>query len=271
MTRVDSPREVAVPAADAGVSVALVHSEAEARDAVRALAAVWARDDGKEPLPPELAWVFAHSGNYVSVARIDGQVIGAAIGFRGSDDEGPLLHSHIAGVVPNRQGSSVGYALKQHQRSWALAEGLDRITWTFDPLVARNAYFNVVKLGARLTSYYVDFYGPMDDGINTGDETDRCLATWRLTDPAAVSAAAGEFAPADAAVFRAAGAAEVLRSDIRLLRVPDDVVALRRIRPELAREWRLALREALTAAFADGLEVVGVSRDSTYVLARPSS
>jgi predicted GNAT superfamily acetyltransferase len=280
MTRTEAAG--ALPATDlARVTVELVHSERDARAAVDALALTWPRADGVAPLPPELAWVFAHSGNYVAVARDAGEVVGAAIGFRGYDDAGPLLHSHIAGVVPGRQGGGIGYLLKQHQRRWALAEGLDRVTWTFDPLVARNAYFNVVKLGAQLTHYYVDFYGPMDDGINTGDETDRCLVTWRLDAPRAQTAAGGVFAPADEAAWREAGAVDVLCADAggspmvtaadaerRLISVPPDAVALRQRDPELARKWRLALREVLVAAFADGLEVVGVSRSSCYAVAR---
>lgn len=269
----------------ADVRVAAVRSEAEAREVVRVLAAVWAAPDtdGKEPLPPELAWVLAHSGNYVAVAWRGDEAAGAAIGFRGSDEEGDLLHSHIVGVSTAHQGANIGYTLKQHQRRWALDRGLPRVTWTFDPLVGRNAYFNVVKLGARLTRYYVDFYGPMSDGINNGDETDRCLVTWRLDGAAARAAAAGQFAPADPAAYRAAGAAEVLvrtadgtpslrpsGADVRLLQVPDDIVGLRRRDPAAARAWRLALREALASAFADGLEVLGVSRDCWYVLARPA-
>jgi predicted GNAT superfamily acetyltransferase len=270
---------VGVPAA-ADVTVELVHTEADARAAVAALAAVWPRPDGVEPLPPELAWVFAHSGNYVAVARVADAVVGAAIGFRGVDDDGPHLHSHIAGVRPDWQGSNVGFALKQHQRAWAVDAGLDRITWTFDPLVARNAYFNVVKLGARLTRYYVDFYGPMTDGINDGDETDRCLVSWRLSDPATVSAAAGQSGAADIAATRDAGAVEVLRvgpdrepvrtgrdGAVRLVQLPGDIVAMRRDDPDRARAWRRSLREVLVAAFAAGLEVVGASRDSWYVLA----
>src|SRR3954449_12822316 len=117
MTRVETERDgalaaVSVPTPD--VRVELVHSEAGARDAVRALAVVWPRDDGKEPLPPELAWVFAHSGNYVAVARVGSDIVGAAIGFRGADDDGAYLHSHIAGVLPAWQGAHIGYALKQH-------------------------------------------------------------------------------------------------------------------------------------------------------------
>jgi predicted GNAT superfamily acetyltransferase len=274
--------KAASPARASELTISLVDSEPEARATVQTLAKIWPRHDGKEPLPPELAWVFAHSGNYVALARSGGEPVGAAIGFRGEDDDGPHLHSHIAGVVPPWQGSNVGYALKQHQRAWAMQRDIERITWTFDPLVARNAYFNVVKLGASLTRYYVDFYGPMDDGINDGDETDRCLATWRLSGPHAMAAAEGQFAPADLDTHRRAGAVDVLSvnasgapaliastAPVRLLQLPRDIVAMRTDEPVLAREWRLALRQALVSAFDDGLEVVGVSRDSCYVVARP--
>jgi predicted GNAT superfamily acetyltransferase len=271
-------------ASDATVTVDLARSEQDARAAVAVLAQVWSRDDGQgnEPMPPELAWAFAHSGNYVALARLGGRVIGSAIAFRGSDEDGPLLHSHITGVLPDHQGLGVGYRLKQHQRSWALAAGLERVTWTFDPLVARNGYFNVVKLGAQLTRYYVHFYGEMDDGINTGDETDRCLVTWRVGSPQAAAAAAGVFTTADVPAARAQGAVEVLRCDadgsprvqpaqgqLRLVQVPADVVELRHREPALARSWRQALREVLVSAFADGLEVVGVGSDGWYVVGPP--
>lgn len=283
MTQTDASRRGAGAVA-ADVTLELVHSENGARAAVGVLAEVWPRVGGKEPLPPELAWVFAHSGNYVALARDGARAIGAAIGFRGEDDDGLLLHSHIAGVLPEWQSHGVGYLLKQHQRAWTQSRGIERVTWTFDPLVARNAYFNVVKLGAQLTTYYVDFYGPMDDAINDGDETDRCLVTWRVDSPAADAAAAGRFAAADVDAIRASGAADVLRpdvdgkpevtaagGDIRLLQLPSDIVDVRRHDSGLARAWRLALREVLVSAFADGLEVVGVDRAGSYVLSRPTN
>ena len=286
MTQTDASRSgagLSAPA-DPAVTVELARTERDAREAVAALAEVWPRDDGALPLPPELAWAFAHSGNYVALARRGDRVVGAAVGFRGADDSGPVLHSHIAGVLAGSQSLGVGYRLKQHQRAWALAAGLDRITWTFDPLVARNGYFNVVKLGAELTHYYVDFYGRMDDGINAGDETDRCLVTWRLSSARATRAADGVFVTADVDAARSRGAAEVLRRDrggapevradaaaLRLVQVPPDVVDLRHREPQLATAWRHALREALVAAFADGLEVVGVGRDGWYVLERPAA
>lgn len=265
------------------IDIALVQTEPQARAAVDVLSAIWLRGPGDEPLKPELALAFAHSGNYVVLVSRQGSVVGAAMGFRGADEEGTYLHSHIAGVIPQCQGMNIGYALKQHQRSWAIAQDLERIVWTFDPLVGRNAYFNVVKLGASLTRYYVNFYGAMTDGINSGDETDRCLVTWRLSSPAATAAAGGMFSPADLAEMGESGAVPVLSrgpdgmprpapttASTQLIQAPEDIVTLRGTDPAKARAWRLALREALTAAFADGLEVTGVSRDLSYVLSRPS-
>lgn len=264
-------------ASDAGTALAapvqieLVHSEPEARVAAQVLADVWPTYDGHPPIVSELVWVFAHTGNYVSVARVDGTVVGTAIGFRARDAHGDYLHSHIAGVLPAFQGMNVGFSLKQHQRSWALDHGIDRITWTFDPLVTRNAYFNVTKLGARLTGYYVNFYGAMDDEINGGDETDRAVATWNLRE---------DRVPADVEELRAtlpvrlsvgAGNEPLLHNvdaECVLLQLPRDVVALRQSDELLARSWREVLREILVSAFADGYEVTGVTRDGWYLLAR---
>jgi len=178
-------------AAKAGVRVELVTTEKAARQVASVLGAVWSGADPSLPVTPELSWALAHSGNYVSVVRAAGVPVAAAVAFRGADDEGVHLHSHIVGVRPDFQGNGIGFALKQDQRAWALAAGIPRLTWTFDPLVIRNAYFNVMKLGARLTRYYVDFYGTLADGINGGDESDRCLVTWWLAEPATVVAATG--------------------------------------------------------------------------------
>src|SRR5581483_10885895 len=88
----------------------------------------------------------------------------------------------ITGVVGAHQGAHLGYELKQHQRTWALDRGLTAIEWTFDPLVRRNAYFNLVKLGAEIIRYEPDFYGPMRDATNAGDESDRVVTRWKLID-----------------------------------------------------------------------------------------
>ena len=82
-----------------------------------------------------------------------------------------------------RQARGIGRALKAHQREWAFAREVGTITWTFDPLIARNAHFNLAVLGARVTDYLVDHYGDMGDAINSGDESDRLHVAWHLASP----------------------------------------------------------------------------------------
>ena len=101
------------------------------------------------------------------------------------DDDHLHLHSHITGVDPRLQNRSLGFALKQFQRSWALAHGTSSIRWTADPLVRRNLYFNLCKLGATVVDYYPDFYGPLLDGVNGAGESDRVLLHWELASPRA--------------------------------------------------------------------------------------
>jgi predicted GNAT superfamily acetyltransferase len=138
--------------------------------------------------------------------------------------------------------------------------------WTFDPLVGRNARFNLVKLGAVGTDYLVDFYGPMADGVNAGDESDRLTVTWDLTAPVR------PYEPGDregAPVTRRApdGGPLAHRDGDRVwCRVPDDIVALRAADPALALRWRHAVREVFTEAFAGGLTATGMSRDGWYTL-----
>ena len=269
--------ELAAPAPAVGVvAVSLASSQAETRQAVEVLAQIWSADS-IQPLTPELTWALLHAGNYVALARCDGTVVGAAVAFRGYDEDGTHLHSHIAGVLPAYQGSSIGFALKQHQRQWALGQGIGRITWTFDPLVARNAYFNVVKLGATIAKYYENFYGPLDDDINVGDESDRCLASWQLDQPRGA-------AMTTAAELRRQGAVDVLTvgdaggprvasshqaASLALAQLPTDIVTLRLTAPSLARDWRLALRSLLGPALRGGAEVSTVTRDGFLVVARP--
>ena len=85
------------------------------------------------------------------------------------------LHSHAAGVTAAGTGRGIGFALKQDQRAWALERGIGTVTWTYDPLVRRNAFFNLTRLGARPVEYVVDFYGEMTDAINTGQGSDRFM------------------------------------------------------------------------------------------------
>lgn len=232
---------------------------------------VWGRP-GEPPIGSDILKALAHSGNYVAGVYVAGTLAGGLVGWFGGMPPGELhLHSHILGVVPGSGTSGLGFELKQHQRRWCLERGVAVIEWTTDPLVRRNAYFNLTKLGARANRYLVNVYGEMTDGINAGEESDRLLITWHL------DAVPGQEPQLDE--LRLGGAVAVLSvgdagepvstaaaSRVLLCQVPEDIVALRRTDPSLAREWRMALRRAFTRALADGYEVAGATRSGWYVL-----
>jgi len=273
----DAARAAAATAAEAaGIRVATPHRPEDLEAAAAVWRRVWDRDVDP-PVSAEMLRALTHAGNYLSTAVAGDRVAGALLGFFGGDGGVELLHSHILGVDPGMDGRGVGYALKLHQRAWALQRGLRRITWTYDPLVRRNGHFNLVKLGARGEQYLVDFYGAMADAINGGDHTDRILVSWDLDSPPPP-------APPllDAEEWRARGAAVALDvdagerplpadvdgADAVLCATPRDIVAMRRTDPERARAWRRALREAMLDAGERGLRPVSMARGGWYVLAR---
>jgi predicted GNAT superfamily acetyltransferase len=251
----ESAQAAELAARRAGVTVRELDRLDEMRVAADLFCRVWNADSPDQVLNTSTMRAMAHAGNYVVGAYRDGTMIGAVVAFLGPDH----LHSHVAGVEPGGQGAGVGYALKVHQRAWTLARGLPEVRWTFDPLVRRNAYFNLQKLGACATEYLVDFYGPMADGINAGDATDRLYARWVLAAPPAVQAARGR--PVDAPKSAVS----------RLVEVPPDIEALRASDPRTAADWRYAVREALDGPLRDGWRIAGITRDGFYVLDPPPS
>ncbi|MGY0232028.1 GNAT family N-acetyltransferase [Longispora urticae] len=233
------------------------------REATHLLGSIW-----RAPVvDPALLRAVGYSGGYVAGAYEGTELVGAAVGFLGA---GGHLHAHIAGVAAARRGASVGYALKQHQRSWALARGISRVYWTFDPLIRSNASFNLRKLGALPVRYLPEFYGPMTDGVNAGDASDRLYVAWDLTAPRVVLAAAGT--PAEVSDD---GAEVLLDEDGTLIpgdaprltvAVPVDVLALRATDPAAAHRWRAALRTALLGALDGGYVITGLTRRGHYLL-----
>jgi predicted GNAT superfamily acetyltransferase len=248
----------------AGVRILPLDTLAGVRAAAALFAQVWRTEPTTPPLAAEVMRAVEHAGGYVVGAFADGRLVGASSGFIGLTGSTPVLHSHISGV--NEPGRGVGLALKLHQRAWALARGISTITWTFDPLVRRNAWFNLAKLGAVGVEYLVDFYGPMTDGVNGGESSDRLFTRWDLT------ARAAPVAVEDALVLldgdRRSTAAASSSGQPLLVNLPEDIERLRLSDPATARAWRTAVREALVPAFADGYQARGITRDGFLVLAR---
>ncbi|TML87400.1 MAG: GNAT family N-acetyltransferase [Actinobacteria bacterium] len=275
--------EAAVAAAStrARVDVRELTTLTELQRAESLLSDIWGRPRDAPTVPSDLLRAFSTTGNYVAGAWRGDELIAAAAGIHGRRETGVYLYSVVAGVHAGHQTRHVGFALKQHQRAWALARELELITWTFDPLVRRNAYFNLAKLGAEVTGYHEDFYGPMHDALNRGDESDRCLVSWHLAGARARAAATGtprpeptDAARTDAARILVAGpAGEPVATvvagpagDVLLAWVPEDIAAMRADDPAQARAWRAAARDTLGRALAGGYAAVDMLRSGWYVL-----
>lgn len=240
---------------------------------------VWGAGD-QPVMPSNLLHAVTHAGNYLAGAFAGDRLVGGAFGFLGQRDGDVFLHSHMTGVDPSSQRGGIGFALKLHQRAWALSKGLGRVEWTFDPLVRHNSYFNLVKLGAEIVDYHVNFYGDMPDGINAGDESDRVVVSWDLASERVAQACNRGLPEPDIAELRAAGAeialdcgddnrpvaVETAHAPLLLCRIPEDVVALRRTNPDIASDWRHALRDTFGHALQNGHRARAITRAGWYLL-----
>ena len=272
MTSTDDAWRAAERAQDAaGVRIRTLDDPNDQAIAVRIFDEVWPPETGATHVKSNLLRAMIHSGGYVAAA-FDGDVaVGAALALVGrhgvgdgpADDESSWhthLHSHMAGVLGDYRNRSIGTAIKLHQRAWALSQAIDTIVWSFDPLVRRNARLNVQKLGTEVRDYMPNFYGDMDDAINAGDPSDRVFAWWVLDGESAVRAARSPLSAVDPRAF----------SGAQVIATPDDIVSLRKSDPAAALEWRLRVREQFLDALGDGLVVVGLDSEGSYVLAEGS-
>ncbi len=246
----------------------MVHTPSEIRAVSELLARVWATEPSASPAPRNVLSALVDTGGYVAGAWHGEELVGASYGLTYLDVDGPCLRSQVTGTL--HPGRGIGEALKRDQRAWAVARAMRRITWTFDPLVRRNARFNLDRLGARIVRFVPDFYGSLDDGVNGADETDRCVASWELvTSPEVPPGLRADelVASGHTVLLSASGDRPVLHPGAAgpvLIATPADIVALRRAAPELAAEWRRAVRAAFTAAFAAGLHADLVTTDGFY-------
>ncbi len=139
--------------------------------------AVWG-DSDRELVPQHIFVVAAKTGGQIFGAYDGEELVGYLLGMVGLRDGVGYIHSHMAGVLPAYQNCGIGRKLKLAQRDEAMARGIALIEWTFDPLKLRNAYFNLVRLGAVVRKYLPDVYGNVSSHLDAGRPTDRLLAEW---------------------------------------------------------------------------------------------
>ncbi len=196
-----------------------------------------------------------YAGNTVLIADEGGKAVGAALGFLGWSD-GIHLHSHMTAVVPWRRGGGIGYALKLFQRAVCLEHQITEMRWTFDPLIRRNAHFNLVKLGAEVVRFLPDFYGRLDDSITGSDRSDRFEVRWLLDCARVSDALAGTPRPVGESRLRLP-----LDVDYERLRADDPTAAAR-----LREHSRMLFAEATERGLRPEMDA-----DSGYVFLPPAT
>lgn len=253
-------------AEDAGVELRPL---SELEDADRILSVMGATWPGHEPFPREVLRALSDSGNVPWGAFGGEELIGYVLGWVGIDPEedGPHVHSHMLAALPDRRHRGVGFALKLAQRAQAIDQGVGEARWTFDPLVARNGYFNLHKLGAVADRFDRNHYGAMLDDVNAGERSDRFTVRWDLErEPGPRDVGAEALALAEEGGWPSEVRAPSGRS--ALVAVPADYSEMRSDDRERAAAWRDASAEAVEACLTAGMIAAGFDRDaSSYVFA----
>lgn len=235
------------------------------------LARIWRTEKDASPMAADLLASLAHAGAAVIGAFVEGRLAGLAVAIAGPPAS-TAVYGLIAGVAPDCAGRGIGYAIKQAQRAWALRGGATEMIWTFDPLIRRNAHFNLVRLGATVLEYLPDFYPPMHDALNRLERTDRLVVSWRLAEPLT----AGSAADAGVVVLDSEPDGEPVRQPlpasgpVRAF-IPADIEGDRQVNPPRSGRWRLAQRDVLQQAAVAGLVPTSVTVAGYYLLERSES
>jgi predicted GNAT superfamily acetyltransferase len=232
------------------VEIRLLRSTQDFEACVELQRDVWGFGQG-EVVPSSLLHVVEYVGGVAAGAfDDDGTLLGFVFGVSGVR-QGELAHwSHMLAVRESHRDSGLGRALKEFQRSTMGALGIRRIFWSFDPLMAKNAHFNINRLGAHIVEYVPDMYGVTSSPLHLGLPTDRLIVAIDTT-----------FATRER---QPASTSEVL------IEVPGDISAVTRESLALARHWRLAVRDQFQRALAAGCTVDSVQRAGgrTYYVLR---
>ncbi len=230
---------------------------------------IWDKDV-VTPLPQLVA--ATHNGGNIVGAFKEGELIGFSYGFSGFKNGEEYLISHMTGVHSKYRNYGIGLQLKLKQREWAVDYGYQKIVWTFDPLEAKNAYFNLNKLGAYSQTYYPSYYGEMSDKLNKGLPSDRFLVEWDICSNRVTNALSGVvkkdtlvnhykslLSYSDNGNIPYPDEIESIKNEEGyLIPVPANFQILKQEDFEAAKAWRYKLRDAVNDAFSKGFVVTGM-------------
>ncbi|MCJ7434609.1 MAG: hypothetical protein MUO77_14075 [Anaerolineales bacterium] len=227
-------------------------------------------------VPAHLLITSVRNGGFMFGAFADDQMVGFVFGFPGleatPDGPRPKHCSHMMGIHPDHRDAGFGFALKRAQWQMVRHQGLDHVTWTYDPLLSRNANLNVARLGAVCSTYHRSEYGDMRDGLNVGLPSDRFQVDWWVNTPRVESRLGkrprralklDDFVQADLHplymplfgdlnLLRPPEHFSPLSDRLALAEIPSDLPALKEADFSLARDWRFFSREVFETAFQAG-------------------
>ena len=236
---------------------------------------VWSGSE-TDVVPAHVFIAAIHNGGLLLGAYLNEQLVGFVFGFPGlySTPDGPRAKhcSHMMGILPAHRDSGIGFALKRAQWQMVRHQGLDHITWTYDPLLSRNAYLNITKLGAVCNTYRRSEYGDMRDGLNAGLPSDRFQVDWwittrrverRLSKRVRKPLKLDDFLKADlqplytplsstGSLPRPPQHFPPLEGRLALAEIPSDFNALKAEDFSLAQAWRAFTRDVFESAFSAG-------------------
>lgn len=247
---------------------AIVIRDIDSFDEMRAVEAfqkeVWEFSD--LDVVPRTILVACKEAGGVLLGAFDGPaLVGFAFGFAGFEHGNATHHSHMLAVSPEYRDQNLGFKLKVAQRERVLDVGIKQITWTFDPLQSRNAYFNFGKLGVIADSYRVNFYGETSSSYLHPAGTDRLWVTWLIDSERVRNRLGNESRSGLSSVgilelvkvgvdLRPvlATSSEVWQRDALAIEIPTDVETLQKENSSLVVEWREATRHAFVEAMSHG-------------------
>lgn len=252
----------------AAAEAALTIRRPRAMPALAEISAVVERVTGYVDMHPGVLLTVLRSGGHVAGAYAGDRCVGGVYGLYGVHQGIPRLFSEMVAVDRDWQGARIARSLKLDQRSFALEHGIPVITWTFDPLRGRNASLNLRALGARPAGYTADMYGSLP-GFSSGWPTDQLVLEWDIASERVRQIMAGadldaRWLAADIpmvlAVRRQGDDEQVLSASPAdaghvCIPVPTDIQAIRARSMPRALEWRMAVREAMTALLDNGYTI----------------
>ena len=273
------------------IEVRPVTTVAECRLIEDITCAAW-QGDVSIAVPEHMTITVARENGGVVLMAWDGETaVGFCLGFlsylgqKAGREKRLKHHSHLAGVLPSARGKHVGEIVKWAQREAVLAQAIDHMTWTYDPLETLNGNLNLHKLGAVCTTYKRDVYGFINDGLNQGAPTDRFYVDWWLASQWVKDHEAKCYQSKSLAAWLAAGAVVVNppeqhssgwlpgdfgESDAHhlLVAVPKDYQGVKRVYPDAGLSWRLHTRGIFEWAFGAGYTAVDllVDKELCYYL-----